>query len=379
MDRKNDFFRYFIMCLATALLTLAVVSGFLLYQFGGREGVAFITKLNTVRTVVEKQYVGEVDWDAAADKAAEGIVDSLEDRWSYYMTAEEYIAYTDRSNNSTTGIGVTVQADGQGRGFLVLSVVSGSPADRAGIKSGDILTAVAGQSIAGLDISEVGPIIKAQTEEYSIEFLNEAGETCIVNLSNELVYTSPVEYELLDGSIGYIRITDFEKGAAEDGIDAVEDLGAQGVQSLIFDVRSNPGGKLTELIELLDYLLPEGELFISVSADGEEDIYYSDDSCVELPMAVLINANSYSAAEFFAAALREYGVASVVGEASTGKARSQQTFSLSDGSAVHISTKSYLTPNRVNLAEEGGLVPDIEVALDGVGDAQLEKAMEYLS
>ncbi len=379
MDRKFDFWRCLALCLATAVLTLVAMSGILLHYFGGREGLAFITKLNAVREVVEERFVGEMDWDAAADKAAAGIVEASGDRWSYYMTAEQYEAYKDRSANSTTGIGVTVQMDAEARGALVLSVVPGSPADRAGITSGCILTAVEGQSIAGLEISAISPIIKAQTGEYTITFLDAAGESCSAKIKNEQVYTSPVSFELLDGDIGYIRIDNFESGAASDSIAAFEALSAEGAKSLIFDVRTNPGGKLTELTELLDFLLPEGEIFVSVSSDGEEEIFYSDASCVEMPMVVLINENSYSAAEFFAAALREYEQATVIGTASTGKARSQQTFLLSDDSAVHISTKNYLTPNRVSLAEEGGLVPDIEVALEGEKDTQLEKAVEYLS
>ena len=367
------------MCFLTAVLTLAAMSLILLGYCGGKEGLAFISKLNTVRAVIEEKYVGEVDWDAAADGAAEGLVSAVGDRWSYYLTAEEYLSYMDRSNNSTNGIGVTVLADEEGRGFLVISVVAGSPADRAGIKAGCILTAVAGRSIAGLDIGEVSHIIRAQSGEYIIEYLDASGNPCEATVSNEVIYTSPVEYTMLEGNAGYIRITDFEKGAAADGIAAIEDLMAQGADSIVFDVRSNPGGQLSELIDLLDYILPEGELFISVDSEGEEEIYYSGESCIDIPMSVLIDANSYSAAEFFAAALREYDYAAVVGEASTGKARSQQTFSLSDGSAVHISTRNYLTPNRVNLAEEGGLVPDIEVALDGISDTQLEKALEYLS
>lgn len=368
------------MCLATAALTLAVVYFSMLDQFGGTEGWKFISKMNTVRMLVEENFVGEVDWDAAADGAASGLVDSLDDRWSYYMTAEEYLSYVDRSENTTTGIGVTVEADGQGRGFHILSVVADGPAARAGIEAGHIITSVAGQDVSAVDISQVGSIIRSQTGEYELGLLDENGQAYTVTLSNEVIFANPVSYEMLDGSIGYIRIDDFEKGAAEESIKAIEDLSAQGAVSLIFDVRSNPGGRLSELIELLDYILPEGDIFISVGSDGSEEVYTSDAECVEgLPMAVLINANSYSAAEFFAAALREYEYAAVVGQASTGKARSQMTYVLTDESAVHISTRSYLTPNRVNLAEEGGLVPDIIVDAGMDSDTQLQKAIEYLS
>lgn len=366
------------MCLATALLTLAAVFFFLMYSFGGSEGWRFISKINTVRTITEENFVGEVDWESAADAASAGIVESIDDQWSYYMTAEEYENYTVRSENSTTGIGVTVQADEQGRGFLVISVVEGAPAQRAGIAAGDIIIAVAGKSAADMDVNSVAAIIRSQTGEYTVRLLSSGGGEYSVSLKNEVVFTNPVAYELLEGGVGYIRIDDFEKGAAEEGVKAIDALRTQGVGALIFDVRSNPGGRLNELIDLLDYILPEGEVFISVGAEGDEDIYYSDADCIDLPIAVLIDANSYSAAEFFAAALREYDYAHVVGEASTGKARSQMTYVLTDGSAVHISTRSYLTPNRVNLAEEGGLVPDVEVALTEAGDAQLEAAMELL-
>lgn len=367
------------MCLVTAILTIAVVFFALMHQFGGSEGWSFISKVNTVRMLVDENFVGDVDWDTAADAASAGMIDALDDRWSYYMTAEEYEAYYARSENSTTGIGVTVQADEQGRGFLVISVVEGAPAERSGIKAGHIIIGVAGQDVSALDVTAVAGVIKQQTGEYELTLLDENGEKYTVALQNELVFTNPVSYEMLEGSIGYIRIDDFEKGSAEEAIKAIEELSAQGAACLIFDVRSNPGGRLNELIELLDHILPEGDIFVSVDSDGDEEIYTSDADCIDMPMAVLINANSYSAAEFFAAALREYDYAAVIGEASTGKARSQMTYILSDGSAVHISTRSYLTPNRVNLAEEGGLVPDVEIALSSESDTQLDAAIEYLS
>jgi len=368
------------MCLATAVLTLAVVYFTFVAQVGGSEGMKFMSKLNTVRMLIDENFVGDVDWDAAADGASRGLVDSIDDRWSYYMSSEEYLDYVSRSENTTTGVGITVQADEQGRGFYIISVVEGGPAQRAGIKAGHVLVSVAGQDISAVDISQVGSIIRSQTGEYKLGLLDENGAAYTVMLSNEVVFTNPVSYEMLENSIGYIRIDDFEKGAAEESIKAIEQLQSQAAASLIFDVRSNPGGRLSELIDLLDYILPEGEVFISVGYDGDEEIYSSEASCIEgLPMVVLIDAHSYSAAEFFAAALSEYDYARIIGQPSTGKARSQLTYVLSDDSAVHISTRSYLTPNRVNLAEQGGLVPDIIVDAVSDIDAVLQKAIEYLS
>ena len=379
MNRKYGFWAMFGLCFAAAAVTLALVTALFMNYVGGREGLAFLSKINAVRSIVDELYVGEMDWDAAADKASESIVEATGDRWSYYMTGEEYASYTDRSQNSTKGIGVSVTLDEQGRGAYVVSVVAGSPAERAGIKAGCVLTVVNGKSLAGFEISEISALIKSQSGEYEILYLTSEGVTETALITNEVVYTSPVSYRMEENDIGYIRIENFEKGACDDTAAALESLREQGAASLIFDVRANPGGQLYELTELLDYLLPEGEIFVSVSAEGEEEIYYSDENCVSMPMAVLIDENSYSAAEFFAAALQEYEAAAVIGMPSTGKARSQQTFRLSDGSAVHISTRNYLTPNRVSLAEQGGLLPDVQVELTGAEDSQLQKALEYLS
>ena len=143
----------------------------------------------------------------------------------------------------------------------------------------------------------------------------------------------------------------------------------------IFDVRTNPGGLVSELTSLLDYLLPSGTIFVSVDKDGNRTETTSDSVCLDMPMAVLVNEYTYSAAEFFAAALQEYNWADVIGARTTGKSRSQQTLELSDGSAIHISTARYLTPLGVDLAEQGGIIPDQEVALTATGDAQLNAAV----
>ena len=167
----------------------------------------------------------------------------------------------------------------------------------------------------------------------------------------------------------------------------------QGATSLIFDVRYNPGGYVTELVKILDYILPEGDLFRSVNYAGKEKVDVSDADCIEgIPMAVLINGSSYSAAEFFAAALEEYGYAVIVGEPTTGKGYYQQTYELGDGSAVGLSVGKYFTPQGVSLAEAGGLIPDVVVevddetaqgiyagTLDPAQDPQIEAAIEAMN
>lgn len=184
-----------------------------------------------------------------------------------------------------------------------------------------------------------------------------------VSVERATIEIKVVSYELLDDGIGYIKINNFDTNCSRDAIAAIEALQTEGATSLIFDLRFNPGGMKNELVRLLDYLLPEGPLFHSVNYLGKEDVDYSDEDYLNLPMAVLVNEDSYSAAEFFAAALQEYEAGVVVGTQTCGKGNYQQTFQLSDGSAVAVSTGHYQTPNGVNLAGSG-VTPDIVVEVD---------------
>ena len=200
-----------------------------------------------------------------------------------------------------------------------------------------------------------------------------------------------VSYELLENAIGYIKINNFDSNCARDTLVAIDALREQGAQSLIFDLRFNPGGMKDELLKVLDYLLPEGPLFTSVDYLGNEYTDYSDENSLDMPMAVLVNGDSYSAAEFFAAALQEYNAATVVGTQTCGKGNYQQTFRLSDGSAVAVSTGHYKTPNGVQLTDVG-VTPDIVVEVDEetylnlyyekvekAEDAQLQAAISALA
>ena len=182
--------------------------------------------------------------------------------------------------------------------------------------------------------------------------------------------TPVAAYEMLENKVGLVTIENFDSRCAEETIDAIETLLDNGAEKLIFDVRNNPGGYASELIKVLDYLLPEGEVFHTVSYDGKEDIDYSDADCLEVPMVVLVNSSSYSAAEFFAAALREYEAASIVGEPTVGKGYFQTTIRLNDGSAVALSVGKYFTPKGESLAGVG-VTPDMVILLDDEQDSAL--------
>ena len=315
------------------------------------------------------------------------------DRWSYYISADDYDSYMESVNNAYVGIGIVIQlANEDDPGFTIMSVTEGGPAEKAGLQVGDILTKVEGKSVVEMGMEETRNHVRGEEgtkvtitvlrggveQEYSVERANIA----VVN----------VRSEMLTDEIGCISIDNFDSNCAKDSIAAIESLQSQGAKKLIFDVRFNPGGFKSELVELLDYILPEGKLFISEDYSGEETVDYSDADCLDMEIAVLVNGDSYSAAEFFAAALKEYGVAQVVGTQTCGKGYFQTTFPLSDGSAIAISIGKYRTPNGVSLAEVGGLVPNQVVELDQEDyealyydqlshkdDPQLEKAIEVLS
>ncbi|MGE4353121.1 MAG: S41 family peptidase [Oscillospiraceae bacterium] len=363
MGKNRKILSHLITALLAACLTAAACFGALCVYAGGYDNVMRGAKLTQILHILDKDFVTDTDLDAAVDAAANGMIESLDDKWSYYMTVQEYSDYLMRTNNSYRGIGVTVSASENG--FLIATVTRDTPAYQAGIKPDETIVSLNGEPLAGKTTEELhDDILALGDESFTLGILDAAGTEREVTLSTVTVYTTPVSYRMLDGDTGYIILKNFSTGCADDAIAAVDDLVDQGAKSLVFDVRYNGGGFVRELTQLLDYLLPEGDIFISRDRNGKEDVVTSDANCVTLPMAVLINSDSYSAAELFAAQLSEYGAAVTVGEATTGKARSQVSYTLIDGSAIHISHEAYLTSERRDLAEEGGIKPDVAVALD---------------
>ena len=346
--------------LAGALVALLIV----IVGFGGFRAFGRAAKFAAVMRVIDSQFVGDYDPDEVTDAALAMAVNTIDDDWSYYMNAEEYSAYEDYSANLYQGIGVTVTVDEATGGLLIVTTTRDAPADRAGILAGDVILAFDGQSMVGKTTDDLRALIQADYGKQAVvTVLRADGTEEDVTVSCKSYYKSPVSYEMLDGQIGYVKIKNFRQGSGEDAVAAVEDLLEQGAAGLVFDVRDNPGGQVAEMVTLLDRLLPEGDLFIRATKSGRERIEKSDAVCVELPMAVVVNGSSYSSAEFFAAALRDYDWGLIAGEHTTGKARSQVTYTLWDHSAVHLSHYSYLTPSRTDLYEEGGLEPDSTVEL----------------
>ena len=347
--------------LVSYVLVAAVASCATWYVCMSRQ-VSPDAKLQQIQTLIEGKFIGEVDTQQLYDGAAAGMVDAIGDRWSYYMTAQEYQSYRQTMANAYVGVGITIQV--REDGYLdITQVAAGGGAEAAGVRVGDVLTAVEGQDAAQLGTDGARELIRGPEGTFVTVTVERQGQSLEMTMERRYIQTDVATAKLLEGNIGLVSIVNFDQRCYDETVAAIEDLRGQGAKALIFDVRYNPGGYKSELVKLLDYLLPAGVLFRSEHYDGTVEVDRSDPACLDIPMAVLINGSSYSAAEFFAAALSEYDAAVLVGEPTTGKGYFQNTFALPDGSAVNLSTGRYTTPNGVCLADVG-LTPDITVEVD---------------
>lgn len=323
-----------------------------------------VQKLSQLEQLLTEKYIGDADPAVMADAAADAMVTAMGDRWSYYIAASDYEAYEEQKNNAYVGVGMTIQLTEDDQGILIINVTEGGPAQEAGVLPGDILVAVEGESIIGWTVDAVRDVVKGEEGTYVSLTFQRGGEEVTLSVQRRTVNTPVATGELLNNGVGLITIVNFDARCSDESIAAIDSLLEQGARALIFDVRFNPGGYAHELVKVLDHILPEGDLFRTVDYQGNEAVDTSDKDCITgIPMAVLVNGDSYSAAEFFAAALREYGYAIVVGEHTVGKGYFQRTYRLDDGSAVAISVGKYYTPKGINLNEAGGLTPDVEVGV----------------
>lgn len=342
---------YVLVAMLATVITLAMVGG---------NGPS---KLDRLETLIEDCFIGEADTQAMEDAAAAAMVKATGDRWSYYISAKDYDAHREQEENAYVGVGITIVKQEDDSGFLVAMVVDGGPAQEAGIQVNDLIIGAEEQDVRSMTTEELGTLVKGKAGTKVSLTLLRKGENLTVTVERRRIEQPVAEGELLDGGIGLVRIENFDDRCSEETTAAIEKLRSEGARKLIFDVRNNPGGFAEELVKTLDYLLPEGDLFRSVSYDGKETVDVSDANYLDMPMAVLVNGDSYSAAEFFAAALQEYNAAVVVGEPTVGKGYYQQTIQLGDGSAVALSTGKYFTPKGNSLIDKG-VIPTVRVDVD---------------
>lgn len=320
------------------------------------------SKLKSVADIVDKYFVGEYKEADAIEVALAGYVAGLDDVWSAYYTAEQTASIEEDEANQYVGIGVTYSTAAETL-YQITAVTPGGPADLAGILPGDKLLTAAGVDVNTLETGDdLAALVKGEIGTQVTIVVERAGEHLTFNITRDVIYTYSVTSRMLENNVGYIAIADFDSNVDDEFREHLTTLQEQGAKGFIFDVRNNPGGYVSVMHEMLDGLLPEGPVITMVDKAGEEMPLTSDADMLEMPMVVLTNEYSVSAAEFFAAALQEYDMATVVGTKTSGKGYSQQTFKLNDGSSVHISTTRYYTPKGNSLAETG-VTPDLVVEL----------------
>ncbi len=354
MKRKLLIFgSYLVVAVLASVLTLATSGGIPVTS----------EKLTQLESLILDRFIGEADQTELEDAAAAAMVAATGDRWSYYIPADEYEAYQEQMANAYVGVGITILAGEEGEGFQIMEVTPGGPAEEAGLLPDDVLIRVEDQDVREIDVSQVRNYVRGEEGTLVSLTVLRGEEELTFSVERRQIQSPVATGTLLEDGVGLVTIENFDSRCAEESIAAIESLLEQGAQKLIFDVRNNPGGYSDELVKLLDYLLPEGDLFRTERYDGQEHVDTSDASCLDVPMAVLVNADSYSAAEFFAAALQEYEAAVVVGTQTCGKGYFQTTYQLSDGSAVALSIGKYFTPNGVSLIDLG-VQPDVPVEVD---------------
>jgi carboxyl-terminal processing protease len=373
-----------LLCLLCLFVGGALALGALVGSVGA-EGLAILQ----LYQLVEARFVGDYDQETYHQQVMEAQVEALGDRWSYYLTPEEYAMVQETRANEYVGIGISVQyTEGE---MVIYSVTPGGPAEEAGLLAGESILAVGDIAVTEEDYDQAVDAIKGEEgSSLTLTIRGTDGTERTVTLTREAVQGVSATWTMLEGQIGYVALYNFYTGVADQVEQGVEELQAQGARALVLDVRNNPGGYVTELTEILDYLLPEGDIFISQETGGEREVYTSDPSCVDLPLAVLVNGDSYSAAEFLAAQLRESAGAVVAGTKTCGKGYFQALYSLADGSAVGLSSGRYYTGAGVSLIGTG-VVPDPSVELteeaqtlllqgrlDPADDLQLQAAIRAL-
>jgi carboxyl-terminal processing protease len=318
-------------------------------------------KVKQAKDYIESVFIGSWDEEKLLDGAVRGMMESLDDKWSGYLSAEDFQNRKASSNNKSVGIGVSAFPDEETGGILVVDVHGDSPAFEAGIMAQDLIIGVDGESIIDMEyILAVDAIRGEANTPVMIEIYRPSVNREITFEMIRREYTvESVRSRILEGNVGYIRVRNFDKGTEIAFVEAIANLRLADVRGIIFDMRNNPGGSKEVMLMMLDQIIPEGRVMFQSRRKGtdmRQDI--SGEGSIDLPMMVIINGNSYSAAEFFAAALREYGFAELVGEPTTGKGLMQIEIELLDGSGIFLSAGEYFTPRGVSLADTEGLRPD---------------------
>lgn len=345
---------------------------------------AISESLKSFRSVIDNYYIGEIDETKLLDSAIKGYVEGLEDEYSEYMTSEEWEEYQTAALGNYVGVGIYMGTDKDGN-TIVSSPIKGSPAEKVGIKTEDIIVEVDGENVLGVDSALIATKIKGEAGTKVHLKVARKSEYLEFDVTREEIKIYHVETEMKEGNIGYISLLTFDEGCAEELKNAIKDLESQGAKKFILDLRYNGGGLVDEALKIANFFIPKGkDILITVDSKGEKVVTKTEnDNITNADLVVLVNEYSASASEILVGALRDNGKARLVGTKTFGKGVIQNVFSLLDGSVLKLTIAEYFTPKETKI-NKVGLEPDFEVKLEKVEkeedfvDAQLNKAIEIL-
>lgn len=342
-------------------------------------------KLDRINSLIEGCYLYEddIDEDALIDGIYSGYAEALGDPYTEYYDEEETKALYESTNGEFSGIGATMSQSLDSGEITVSNVYEDSPADKAGMKQGDVIYEVDGRSVSGQDLETVVSWIKGeQGTDVTLCVLRD-GEEVELTATRDIIEVQTVSSEMKDGQIGYIAVSEFDSVTYDQFEAALEELESQGMQGLVIDLRGNPGGNLTTVTDMLKLLLPEGTIVSTkdkygntegISCDGKHEF--------TKPLAVLVNQYSASASEIFSGAIQDYGTGTIVGMTTYGKGVVQQLMDLGDGTCLKVTIAEYYTPSGRSI-NGTGVEPDVEVEYEydennPEADNQLDKALEVV-
>ena len=342
------------------------------------------TALASIRTILEDEYIGELDDEQMLEMAIKGYVAGVGDEYTVYYTPEEMSEEYDTAMGNYVGIGIYMIVNYEEGTITVVEPMEDSPALEAGLKEGDLIVKVDGEVITPDNVSEMSNKIKGEEGTIVKLGIKRDEEEFEVEVERRRIEVSHIESRMIEDNIAYIQILDFDGGVAKEFKENYEDLKSKGAKSLIIDIRGNGGGVVDEAIDILEMICDKGStLLIETDKDGNETITKSEEEpIIDMPIVVLVNENSASASEIFAGALKDYNKATIIGTQTYGKGVIQTLMRLSDGSGLKTTTEEYCTPNR-NKINKVGIEPNIIVELpDDIeelteeNDTQLQRAIE---
>lgn len=391
---KNVKIKYIIIMVIVAIIVAVMSSEFTLYYYGSglfekseasensEENIDAIAQtLKNFRTIIDEYYIGEIDEQTIMDETLKGYINGLDDEYSEYMTAEEWGDFQAEALGNYVGIGIFMSLDKNGN-VVVVSPIKDTPAEEAGLETGDIIVYVNDESVIGLASDEVSSRIKGE-EGTTVKVTILRGDEYIeFEIERKAIKVYHVETEMLEDNIGYISLLTFDEGCAAEFKSAYENLKSQGAKKIIIDLRNNTGGLVNECLEIADMMLEKDAIeLVTIDAKGNKEISKSekDPIIVGSDVVVLVNEYSASASEILVAALKENGIAQVVGKTTYGKGVIQSVLELNDGSVLKLTVNEYFTPKE-NKINKVGVTPDYDIDLDYENeiDTQLNKAIEIL-